>query len=272
MSRLPDPGFDVRISDWLEADPNLAPPDLMRTVESALPSIPQRRAVRLPWRFPPMSTFAKVAVAAVAVIAIGAVGIFALQPRSVPGVGGAPTASPSPTPGSSPSASPGATAANPTPPPLSETFTSPTNGVTIAYPAGWSTQAATEPWTTAWPSFDEPTGDFLYDPTLRDHLFIALSSQPLPRGTEPGQWASDTLASDECVPSSPVTVDGATGLVGVGCNAAAVTLDGRGYLIVLYTSGDEAWLDDAYDRAWFEQLLTTVDLQPEDAAGVSPSP
>ena len=43
MSRPPDPGFDVRIADWLEADPDLAPPDLMRTVESALPSIPQRR-------------------------------------------------------------------------------------------------------------------------------------------------------------------------------------------------------------------------------------
>ena len=61
MTRPFDPGFDVRISDWLEADPDLAPPDLMQTVESALPSIPQRRVMHLPWRFPPMSTFAKVA-------------------------------------------------------------------------------------------------------------------------------------------------------------------------------------------------------------------
>ena len=89
MTRPPDPGFDVRISDWLEADPDLAPPDLMQTVESALPSIPQRRVMHLPWRFPPMSTFAKVAVAAVAVIAVGAVGIFALQPRNAPSVGAA---------------------------------------------------------------------------------------------------------------------------------------------------------------------------------------
>ena len=271
MSRLPDPGFDVRISDWLEADPNVAPPDLMRTVESALPSIPQRRVVHLPWRFPPMSTFAKIAVAAVAVIALGALGMFALQPRSLPGVGSgpSPSASPSPSPSPSPSAS-----ASPsrTPPPLSETFTSPTNGITIAYPAGWSTRPATEPWTTFWPSFDQPTGDFLYDPTLQDHLFIALSSQPLPLGMDPGQWASATLASDECVPSSPVTIDGATGLIGLGCDAAAVTSDGRGSLIVLYTSGDEAWLEDAYTRNWFVELLDTIDLRPEDAASASPSP
>ncbi len=42
MSRQPDPGFDPGIADWLEADPDHAPPDVMRTVESAIPSIPQR--------------------------------------------------------------------------------------------------------------------------------------------------------------------------------------------------------------------------------------
>ena len=269
MSRLPDPGFDVRISDWLETDPDLAPPDLMRTVESALPSIPQRRVMRLPWRFSPMSTFAKVAVAAVAVIAMGAVGIVALQPRNVPTVGAAPTASPSASPFRSPS--PSASAAASMPPPLSGTFTSPTNGISTAYPAGWLTEAATDPWTIGWPSFDQTTGDFLYDPTLKDHLFIALSSQPL-AGKDPGQWASDTLTADGCVPSAPVTIDGATGLMGVRCDAAAVTLDGRGYLVVLYTSDVQTWLVDVYDRAWFEQLLATIDLRPQDAASAAPSP
>jgi hypothetical protein len=50
MNRQPDPGFDPRIADWLEADPDHAPPEVLRTVESALPSIPQRRVLRLPWR------------------------------------------------------------------------------------------------------------------------------------------------------------------------------------------------------------------------------
>ena len=38
----------------------------LATVLAAFPSIPQRRASRVPWRFPSMTTFAKVAVAAVA--------------------------------------------------------------------------------------------------------------------------------------------------------------------------------------------------------------
>lgn len=214
-----------------------------------------------------MSTFAKVAVAAVAVIAVGVVGIFALQPRNVPAVGAAPTASPSPSP--FPSASPAAAASMA--PPLSETFTSPTNGITVAYPEGWSTRAATEPWTAMWPDFHQQTGDVVYDPVLQDHLFFVVASQPVAAGTDAEQWASDTLAAEDCVPSSPVTIDGASGLIG-GCDAAAVTLDGRGYLIVLYVSGDEAWLGDVYDRAWFDQLLATIDLRPEDAASPAPSP
>jgi hypothetical protein len=33
---------------------------------------------------------------------------------------------------------------------------------------------------------------------------------------------------------------------------------------MLYTSGDEAWINDTYDRAWFMSALATMDLQPED--------
>jgi hypothetical protein len=63
------------------------------------------------------------------------------------------------------------------------------------------------------------------------------------------------------------------GLIGdVGCDAAAVAVDGRGYLIGLYLSPDEPWLGDLYDRAWFEQVLATIDLRPEDAIDPSPSP
>ncbi len=264
MTRPSDPGFDVRIADWLEADYNLAPPDLMRTVESALPSIPQRRVLHLPWRFPPMSTFAKVAVAAVAVIAIGAVGMFALQPRSVPAVGTAPTASPSPSPSST--ATP-----VPTPPPLNQSFTAPGNDIAISYPAAWTAQPATAPWTAGWPNFGEPFGNYLYDPALTDHLFIALASQPL-AGTPGDQWATEKLAGEECGVTEPVTIDGASGLVGTECDIAAVSADGTGYLVMFYRSGDEAWLETTFDRAWYEQLLQTIDLQPEPAASAPPSP
>ena len=93
-----DPLFDPRISDWLEADPDRAPEIVLETVVAALPSIPQRHASRLPWRFPAMSTFAKVAATAIAVIAIGTVGVIALQPSGGRTAGSAPSPSPRPRP------------------------------------------------------------------------------------------------------------------------------------------------------------------------------
>lgn len=75
------------------------------------------------------------------------------------------------------------------------------------------------------------------------------------------------------VRSSAPSSGGATGLIGAAdCNVAAVTTDGRGYVVGLYTSGDEAWLSVTYNRAWFEELLATLQLRPEDAVDSAPSP
>jgi hypothetical protein len=95
MSRNPDPLFDRRIADWLEQDPDTAPADLVRTVDGALPSITQRRAVRLPWRTMPMNRIAMLGAALAAVVIIG-VGAATLGSRPSPSVGGpsvVPTAS-----------------------------------------------------------------------------------------------------------------------------------------------------------------------------------
>ena len=78
---------------------------------------------------------------------------------------------------------------------------------------------------------------------LTDHLFIALASQPL-AGKPADQWAADVIAAEECAPAEPVTIDGASGLVGVECNVAAVAIDGRGYFVLLYTSPDDPWLGE----------------------------
>jgi hypothetical protein len=110
----------------------------------------------------------------------------------------------------------------------------------------------------------------MYDPTLTDHLFMAIASQPLGEATAEA-WVATKMTLEGCSASEPIVVDGASGSIGADeCNVAAVTTAGRGYLIWLYTSGDEAWLSVTYDRAWFEEVLATVQLRPEDAVDVAP--
>jgi hypothetical protein len=65
MNRSTEADFDQRIADWLEDDPRRAPTQAADTVLAAFPSIPQRRAVRVPWRFPRMTMPVRLAAAAV---------------------------------------------------------------------------------------------------------------------------------------------------------------------------------------------------------------
>ena len=109
-------------------------------------------------------------------------------------------------------------------------------------------------------------------------LWIAVASQPIGDST-PDEWVAGalTLTDDpECEETEPITVDGATGLIGADeCNVVAVTTDGRGYFIWLYASPDDELgppLSDTYDRAWIEEVLATVQLHPEDAVDVAPAP
>jgi hypothetical protein len=90
-----DPGFDPRIADWLEADPDRAPGETLEIVLAALPSVPQRRAFRVPWRFPQMFTPARAAVAAAIGALLVAGAFLAYQRPSQPSVGGQQTAAPS---------------------------------------------------------------------------------------------------------------------------------------------------------------------------------
>jgi hypothetical protein len=268
-----DQDLERRLTDFYATEAPPRAPD--RVLEEALATIDttrQRRALlRVPWRYPNMNGFARYAIAAVAVIAIGAVGFLVLQRGTGPGVGGpAPTATPSSIPSASlsppPSPSPTSALAPTT------TFTSAIHGISVSYPERWAAQAATEPWTGGGYVFGEPTADFLYDPVLTDHLFLTIASQPIGDST-PDEWVAEKLALDDgCAATEPIAVDGATGLIGADdCNVLAVTTDGRGYLISLYTSGDEAWLSTTYDRAWFGAVLATVQFQPEDAVDVAPS-
>jgi len=230
----------------------------------------RQRVVIGPWRMPTVNTYARFAAAAVAVIAVGALGFAVLRPGTSPGVGGQPTDSPSISPPSS--ASPSASSV--APPALTETFTSELYGFSIMYPAGWVTRPATEPWTSGIPDFVKTDGDVIYHPTGQGNLWIMVASQP--QGAKGGeQWVDDLLteliSEDFCDPPlGDVTIDGAQGR-DCASSGAAVSAGDRGYLILLYVSGDVPAVGVTYDRAWFDEVLATVQIRPEDAVDVAPS-
>jgi hypothetical protein len=139
---------------------------------------------------------------------------------------------------------------------LTQIFSSPLHGYSVSYPEGWTSRAATEPWTAStFPqNFFDPQVDVLHDPTLESDLFLILASQPIGDST-PEDWVAEQLATPDqgCDTTEPITVDGGIGQI--GCTLAVVTSAGRGYWIQLYT-GDAA--PAIYDRAWFEEVLATV--------------
>jgi hypothetical protein len=75
------------------------------------------------------------------------------------------------------------------PSPFSVRFDSPLHGLSIGYPSGWQTRAATEPWGHDTVAFDAPDVDVIFDPTFREDLYLALVSEPL--GGQPEGWITD---------------------------------------------------------------------------------
>ena len=147
------------------------------------------------------------------------------------------------------------------------------HGFSVSYPEGWIARAATEPWTDrpGEPEFVHPGFDVLRDPVLGDHLFLRITSKPIGDST-PDEWVAGQVAGEGCTATEPIAVGGATGLIGTNdCDAVAVTTAGRGYLIWLHDSNDDPLAVASYDRAWFEQVLATVQLHPEDAVDLAPS-
>ena len=140
--------FDPRIADWLEDDPNTAPEPTLQIVLAAFPSIRQRHALRLPRRFPTMSTMPKLALGAAAVFAVvlGGSAVYFSAPQQHAGV-----VPPSPSP--SASAAPSASLA-PSPQAAATgssdwtTYTSSRFAYSIDYPASWKLTPAIRDWPT----------------------------------------------------------------------------------------------------------------------------
>jgi hypothetical protein len=246
MTRLfDDPDFEPGVAAWLEEDPNIAPPAVLDTVLAAFPSIPQRRASRVPWRLQTMNRFALMGAAA-AIVAAGLGGLALLA-----GAQGRGTIDASPSPA------------------LTQEFASPRNGYAVQYPVGWSATTATSTWLpnthTLW---GDPALDTLQSQSAR---FVA-ASQPLADGQTADAWYQayctlGRLSSEACaaVPGSwstieigsltgYATLDGERSLPGSivpGASVfdAVVVTDGRGY---------EFTLDGAVDRSLFERMLASV--------------
>jgi hypothetical protein len=224
----------------------------------------RQRVVIGPWRVPAVSKLVPIGLGAAAVIAVLFLGSqFIGSPTSNVG---APASEPPAA--SAPSEAPASAASSPlSPPPLTQSFTSPLHGISMSYPEGWDSQAATEPWTNSTIPFDFniPQADFLHGADGFS-LNLVFGSRPIGDLT-PEEWVAEQMAGPEgCAATEPITVDGATGLIGAGeCQVAVVTTDGRGYFILAGISSDDPSNTTTYDRAWFEEVLATVQLHPEDA-------
>ena len=163
-------------------------------------------------------------------------------------------------------------------PPFTERFDSPLHGLSIGYPSGWRTRAATEPWSGGEVAFGAPDVDVIFDPTLRDDLFFAVVSEP--------KSGPDWVDARNLPPSLDICLRDAggagSGYVGTdyklrgsgwgwaiscgrhvgGGHFVQVATATRGYIIYLHVE-DERRLQATYDRDWFEAALETVDLPPE---------
>jgi hypothetical protein len=250
--------------------------ELADQVFDAVRTVTERKRQRVvigPWRTPIMNKLVPIGLGAAAVVVALVIGTRLLgpapgDPASSPTVEPSATAEPSvsaPSPSDSGTASPAAST-----PPLTQTFTSQMHGFSVSYPEGWTARAATEPWAdaTQGPVFTDPFSDILYDPVLGDHLHLRFASHPIGDST-PDAWVAEQMAGGGCTAAEPITVDGATGRID-DCDLVVVATAGRGYWIALGASDDDPVATAAYDRAWFEAVLATVQLQPEDAVDVAP--
>jgi len=155
-----------------------------RVIDAALDQIartPQRRALRVPWRFPTMPAISRATgIAAAALVAVvGAGGLMYLNSKAPGSAGGtqAPTLTPAPTPNT-----PGITGW--------KTYTSVVYDFTISYPDDWSVaEPATQKWQPG-QAEDARSSDVFLNPASVDGdeiAFLALQF-PAPAGADLGSW------------------------------------------------------------------------------------
>jgi hypothetical protein len=253
MNRSDESLFDPRIADWLEEDPHAAPDQALDVVLAAFPSINQRHAARVPWRFGPMNGFLRLGLVAAAVIIAAVGGLYLLGGRSGPNVG----ASPTPTATAQTEAS-----VPPSPSPVTTrsattaSFTSPVYGYTIEHPIAFQPTPATEIWVDGVVANAEPWVDRFFSPAS----FVGIASQALDADETPAAWMDAYLpgaAARLCaVPIdswTDTTVNGAAG------RRAEFDCQGSPGVDVIWVVDAQGWVISG-ERAVVDGMLPTLEL------------
>ena len=249
---------------WIEIGPTAAPPHVVDVALDLIAHTPQERDW-IPWRFPRMTSTARLA----ALIAVGALilaGAFALLG---PGSTSTPVPSPAPSTKPSPAAATSATGLA-----LTTTFPSHLYGYTIKYPGRWTAHPATILWSTgATNAWGSGYNDELYL-TGGDVRFSG-ASQALAGGQTGDEWLRAYAGGADRASWPTIPIGDATGYItanGVAAAGGTIAPGGRMFDAVV-VSGDRAYnfnMDGNVDRPTFEAFLATITLDPASVGALPP--
>ena len=259
MTRREEQLFDPRVAEWLEDDPNTAPDQALDVVLAAFPSIKQRHAARVPWRYPDMTTPVRVGLTAAAVVVAAVGGIWALGPRFDTSVGnpaGPWESGPTPSGETRPTGSPVASEPGR---PTTTTFKSQLYGYTVDHPVAFTATAATEPWQVgALIGNEQPWVDRFFGQT---GAFVGIATQALPAGTTADAWMADyaeALVGRAC--TGPVSAWTDTTVNGAAGRRLEFECEGFDGLEVVWVDADRGWVITG-DPVIVELMLETFRVE-----------
>ena len=285
MNRSDEPLFDTRIADWFEDDPHSAPDQALDIVLAAFPSIKQRRALRVPWRYSNVSSPLRLAVVAAAMVVAVVGGASLLGPQgAAPEVGGQPTPSVEPSVGPSPSPAATTSVLDTS---AWTTYTSSRYGFTIAHPADWSEVPADHDWSfesepQAWDS--SGTESFTAEGTAEGQgVRVSAWSATVDPGTTVEQWIEAYCMAQDYTAACPgildrlvnvQTGDQRPGLAQYGSNLDTIAyfLDGQTvYVVAIWRAEfDPALQRFGGARRLLEAFVSTM-IFPAEPAQESPA-
>jgi hypothetical protein len=145
------------------------------------------------------------------------------------------------------------------------TFTSPTMGYSVRYPAGWTITLATESWPYGKTSFwDTPDGDRLEG----DGAGFRGTSQALAPGQSASQWIAEYVSTSyTCGTQEQVPVGDQVGTIDLNDCPGMGRLGGRVFDIAVVSGGRgyNFTMEGTVDRGFFLAMLATITFTPQTA-------